>query len=168
MKRIILLFLILFIFNACEALKNEDVELYDETFQKKSKNWEVELHLRELNETWKPEDGIPYEEINMTLKYLDEIDKDLKFHYLFHYGDPVRGTIEPNYKITLYDNQAEYTETMFQQRMIEEVCFGTLTLEIHWEDHKGKSHAESFVFKDNQNSLCKNIILMAPRGDINY
>lgn len=165
-KKIMLpLILILCFISACNQSENEEVSLYEKEFVEASENWEVTLHLRELSKTWSPykDDEPPYEQIDLTMKYLKEIDEGEAFHYKLNYGEPVALSAEPNSKITL-QNQAEYTVTTFQQRIIEEVCFGTLTLVLYWEDPQGESQEESFVYQDNQNPQCQNIILMAPRG----
>lgn len=180
-KRIVLpLIIILFFISACSlkelGLKDEErkpedekVGLYDKEFIDQSENWEVKLHLRELSETWSSyrRNQAPYEEDTLTIKYLKEIDEGLGFQYDWIYGDPMRGGIGAGYRITL-QNQAEFIDTAFQQRMIEEVCFGTLTLKIHWEDQEGESQEESFVFQDDQNPQCEHIVIMAPRSNLNW
>lgn len=163
----LVLILIIGILSACNQSESEDVGLYEEKFQDQSKNWEVTLDLKELSETWKPSDDTPYEEINLMIKYLEEIEEDLEFHYVIQYGNPIRATSEPGDKLTLSADQLEYTETQFQQRMIEEVCFGRLTIEISWEDPEGESQEDRFVFQDKQNPQCEHVVLMAPRGDVN-
>lgn len=167
-KRIILpLILILYFISACHPkeinLEDEDVRLYEKEFLDQSENWEVKLHLKEIDETWSPENELPYEADILTIKYLKEIEEDLKFHYKMNYSDPVAMITEPGYKITL-QNQKMYTETHFQQKMIEEVCFGTLMLEVHWEDSEGELQEENFIFNDNQNPACERIVPLAPRG----
>lgn len=165
-KRIMLnLMLILCFVSACSRSADENVSLYDETFVQQSDNWEVSLHLKELSGTWSSYKGnqIPYEEDTLVIKYLKDIDEGLEFSFKWNYGDPVRMEVLPGYTITL-KNQTEFVETLFQQKMIEEVCFGTLTLEIYWENDEGETHEESFVFKDHQNPQCQHIVIMAPRG----
>lgn len=169
-KRILLpLILILCLISACIQSDKEEVGLYDETLIQQSENWEVKLHLKELSETWSPyrRNQVPYEVDTLTIKYLKEIGEGLGFRYDWIYGVPMRGGMLSGYTITL-QNQAEFVDTKFQQKMIEEVCFGTLTLEIHWEDPEGESQEESFVFKDNQNPQCEHIVLMAPRSDLSW
>src|SRR5699024_1954137 len=106
-------------------LENETVGLYNEEFLDQSENWEVKLHLRELSETWSIHDGLPYEESSITMTYLKEIDESLEFHYKLIYGKPMRMGAGPGYSINL-QSHAEFISTSFDQRMIEEVCFGTL------------------------------------------
>lgn len=163
--RIVFVFLLMITLIACS--EKEDIGLYNEIFKDESDHWEVSLHLRELSEDWKPEDGTPYEEDVLTIGYLKEIDEELKMHYEMIYGKPAKLITEPGEDIFLTEDKKEYTTTQYQQRMIEEVCFGTLTLKLQWENDEGEDLEENFTFKDQNNPQCEHIVLMAPRGDVN-
>src|SRR5690625_2955391 len=107
-SKMLLLILIMGILSACNQPEPDDVGLYEEEFQDQSENWEVTLDLKELSETWKPSDDTPYEEVSLTIKYHQEIEENLKFHYEVHYGNPVRLTMGAVDELTLSKSQTEY------------------------------------------------------------
>lgn len=151
-----LIFILCFI-SACSQkeveLENEEVILYESYFGDRTEDWEYIFSLgKEFNG-----------EITLRMRYLKDIDEELEYYYETSYGDPT----ETNFGDPIteaFDNPVltrdniEFTETIYDQRIIEEACFGQLEFKFTWRVDGGKWQELISVYKDDDNPQCKNFV----------